>query len=101
MNIEEARGIAAQCWCDPETSSKVMDPVLAEAFAKRLMKMAEEPAVIRLARQTIAQAFAADPDFRRGYVDNVAMLLHDHCGITDYETRNRAGDDIVRLIFES
>ncbi len=101
MDMEEARGLAAQCWCDPETSSKTMDPVLAEAFARRLVQISEEPAVIRLARQAIAQAFAADPDFRRCYVDNVAMLLHDHYGITDYETRNKAGDDIVRLIFES
>lgn len=53
------------------------------------------------ARKTIAKAFEADPDFRDGYVANVAMLLHDRYGITDYDTRNKAGDDIVRLIFES
>lgn len=53
------------------------------------------------ARETIAAAFVADPEFRNSYVANVAMLLHDHYGITDYETRNKAGDDIVRLIFES
>ena len=101
MRIEEARGIAAQCWCDPETSHKVMDPDLAEAIARRIVRVSEEPAIIRLARQTIAQAFAADPDFRRSYVDNIAMLLHVHYGITDHEIRNRAGDDIVRLVFES
>ncbi len=56
---------------------------------------------IQQARQEIADAFKDDPDFRRSYVDNVAMLLHDHYGITDYETRNKAGDDIIRLIFES
>jgi len=53
------------------------------------------------ARRTIADAFKADPDFRRTYVDNIAMLLHDKYGITDMETRNQAGDDIVRLVFES
>ena len=53
------------------------------------------------ARQEIANAFAEDSEFRRTYVDNVAMLLHDRYGITNMETRNRAGDDIVRLIFES
>lgn len=34
--MDEARQIAAQCWCDKETNLKVMDPILAEAFAKRL-----------------------------------------------------------------
>lgn len=40
MSIEtwmpEARQIAAQCWCDPETSDRVMDPELAEAVARRI-----------------------------------------------------------------
>ena len=34
--MEEARGIAAQCWCDPETSDREMDVILAEAVAKRI-----------------------------------------------------------------
>lgn len=53
------------------------------------------------ARKTMADAFKADPDFRDGYVANIAMLLHDRYGITDYKTRNAAGDDIVKLVFES
>ncbi len=56
---------------------------------------------IEKARKTIADAFIADPFFRETYVANVAMLLSDRYGITDHETRNKAGDDIVRLIFES
>ena len=36
MWITVAREIAAQCWCDPETSDRVMDPVLAEAVAQRI-----------------------------------------------------------------
>lgn len=35
-NMEKARQVAAQAWCDPETSGVVMDPRLAEAFARRL-----------------------------------------------------------------
>jgi hypothetical protein len=35
--MEEARGLAAQCWCDEETRNTVMDPVLAEAVAKRIV----------------------------------------------------------------
>ena len=34
--MDEARQLAAQCWCDPETENRVMDPVLAEAVAKRI-----------------------------------------------------------------
>lgn len=34
--MREARELAAQCWCDPETRDRVMDAELAEAFAKRL-----------------------------------------------------------------
>lgn len=35
-NMEVARQIAAQAWCDPETSGIEMDVRLAEAFAKRI-----------------------------------------------------------------
>ena len=34
--MDLARQTAAQCWCDPQTSHLVMDPPLAEAFARRL-----------------------------------------------------------------
>jgi hypothetical protein len=34
--MNEARQIAAQCWCDEETKNTAMDPVLAEAVAKRI-----------------------------------------------------------------
>lgn len=51
-------------------------------------------------RKAYEQAFKSDPSFRQAYVDNVAMLLHDRHGITDYEARNRAADEIIRLVFE-
>ena len=38
-----AREKAAQIWCEPECSSIVMDTVLAEAFAKVLVKEMYEP----------------------------------------------------------
>jgi hypothetical protein len=34
--MEEAREIAAQCWCDVETSHIIMDSTLAEAVARRI-----------------------------------------------------------------
>jgi len=42
MTLQEARAIAAQCWCDPETSHIEMDVNLAEAFAKRLNVVFEQ-----------------------------------------------------------
>ena len=34
--MEEARLIAAQCWCDKETENIVINPILTEVFAKRI-----------------------------------------------------------------
>lgn len=40
--MEKALQIASQCWCDPETSHIVMNPALANAFAKRLARKMED-----------------------------------------------------------
>ena len=40
MKIEEAKAIAAMCWCGPATSDKIFDPVLAEAFANQIFAVA-------------------------------------------------------------
>jgi hypothetical protein len=34
--LEEARQLAAQCWCDEETKDIPMEPALAEAVARRI-----------------------------------------------------------------
>ena len=39
MNMESARGIVARCWGDPRVRSTVMDTVLAEVFAEKLMNL--------------------------------------------------------------
>lgn len=52
------------------------------------------------ARKTMRDAFEADKDFKRSYIANIAMYLHDHHGITDYKERNAAGEGILKLIFE-
>jgi len=54
---------------------------------------------IARARETMRNAFDADPDFKMVYIANIAMLLHDHYGITDYDKRNVAAEDILKLIF--
>lgn len=54
---------------------------------------------IKKARKTMRTAFDEDPDFKMSYIANIAMLLHDHHGITNYEKRNAAAEDILKLIF--
>jgi hypothetical protein len=39
MTIEEARELAAGCWCDHRTSILIMDTNLAEVFAELLMRV--------------------------------------------------------------
>ncbi len=66
-------------------------------------KHKEKMMTIKRARQTIAKAFKADPDFRHGYVANVACVIMDR--IPGYKRdpakRNEIADEIIRVIFES
>lgn len=55
--------------------------------------------LIKHARKVMCEAFEHDEDFRRAYVDNIAMLLHDRYDIINYEKRNNAAEDIMKLIF--
>ena len=52
------------------------------------------------ARVVMAKYLREDEGLRIVYVANVAMLLHDRYGITDYEKRNAAAEAILNLIFE-
>lgn len=63
-NIEEARLIAAQCWTDDETSNKTMDPVLAEAVAKRIARW-----------MRTADEYATNTEFYRDLVHKCAHRL--------------------------
>ena len=47
MATESSLQLAAQAWCTPETEKKVMDPVLAEAFANILDKAIENTKPLR------------------------------------------------------
>lgn len=64
MFIEEARQQAAQCWCDPETQDRVMDPALCEAVAKRIAAWMD----------TCAQAYR-NADFYRGIVTQIGEMF--------------------------
>ncbi len=103
MTIGEARGWAAQAWCTPSNSKKELDPDMADAFAEILVARIEEDRFvqkIRAARETLREAFEADPGWRLTYQANVAMLLHDRYGITGKAARNAAANDILNLIFD-
>ncbi len=50
------------------------------------------------ARKTIRDAFEADPGFKQGYIDNVAILLYDELGL-EKKKRDKIADRILRRIF--
>ena len=50
------------------------------------------------ARKVMREAFAADPEFRRTYVDNIAILMWDRLG-TPHEERNALAEEILDKIF--
>ncbi len=51
MNMESARGIVARCWGDPRVRSTVMDTVLAEVFAEKLMNLVNASDALYMAGQ--------------------------------------------------
>ena len=61
--MDEARIIAAQCWCTPETSGIEMNVELAEVFAQRLA------AWINTAAQNQRNA-----DYWHGRAENAALI---------------------------
>ena len=54
---------------------------------------------IAKARKTMRDALEKDEGLKISYVSNIAMLLHDRHGITDYDKRNQAAEDILKLVF--
>lgn len=62
--MDEARQVAAQCWCDDDTKDRVMDTVLAEAVAKRIA-----------AWMDTAMQFNRNEDFYRKLLDECAENL--------------------------
>lgn len=65
----------------------------------RSLKSFMKPDKIPKARKIFRDAFNKDSDFKMSYRANIAMLLHDHHGITNYDKRNRVAEDILNLIF--
>lgn len=66
------------------------------------MKFINKGNPIVKARRTMREAFIQDPGFELAYVANIAMLLYDHynkADFKDYNTRNQAAKDLLKLIF--
>ena len=75
--MDEARQLAAQCWCDPETEDRVMDPPLAEAVAKRIAAWMD----------TAAQN-QRNTDYYRGLLVRCGKTIGDRAFIADDGTRS-------------
>jgi len=59
------------------------------------------PRNISRARRIFVSAFKADPDFKQGYIANVAMLLYDRGWLKrPNEDMNEAAEAVLDLIFE-
>ena len=57
---------------------------------------------IKKAREVMRKAFEEDPDFKRTYIDNVAMYLYDNAfgmDMSHQPTRDPIAEGIVDLIF--
>ena len=70
--IEEAKGIAAHCWLEPETSDLVFDPALAEVIANRAAAWMD----------TAAQ-YARNAAYYRGLVERCGEAIGEKAFIAD------------------
>jgi len=75
--IDEARGLAAQCWCDPETEDRIMDAALCEAVARRIATWME----------TAAQN-QRNTDYYRGLLVKCGEAISDKAYIADDGSRS-------------
>lgn len=78
--------VAAQCWCDVTTEHLVMEPALAEAFARRLA--AQRGLAGQYARQVAAwmdtaRQSARDVAFYQGLLDACGAALGDAARVAD------------------
>ncbi len=70
--INEARQLAEQCWRDPDTKHKVMDPVLCESVANRIANWMD----------TAAQN-QRNTDYYRGLLERCGKAIGESAYIAD------------------
>jgi len=51
------------------------------------------------ARYVMMEHFCTDDDLERGYIANIAMFIHDRCGITDYKKRNELAKELFKKLY--
>ena len=94
-DIEMAREMAAQCWCDDETKHLVMEPALAEAVARRIDSWME-----------IAAEYARNAEFYHGLLMDCGRLLwpdtyiQDDGGVVDEPLALKIPEVLARRIGE-
>ncbi len=75
MELSRARELAAQAWQSQQCHDKVMDPVLADEFAKVLMANSYDTPEAAL--KTLKKAFKADAGFAWTWHCNIAAAMLD------------------------
>lgn len=80
--------------------SLTADSVEVQFTYNESVSIIEEKTPFQQARELMGREIFEDQDLLIGYQSNVAMHLHDHYGITDYETRNKAALEILEIIFK-
>ena len=98
--MEEARQLAAQCWCDPETAQTQMDVALAEAVARRIAGWMQtgalharneeywrDRALKAEAMPAAAPPSAAQPVawIQSNHLDNIRRDHRFHCSLADHK----------------
>lgn len=113
MQLDEARGIAAKVWLDPNHRRKVMDKGILDSFANILVDEVEkaklegvEPTISQ-ARAAFAKAFREDSGFRKSYEANIAeAIFADQSSETPGNLMSRSdcnllADELIKRIFET
>lgn len=83
--LTRGRILAGQCWCDPETHDRVMDPSLAEAFAKRVSVLIDR---LEYAWTIIANAGGGDWTKETKDWRHAAAKWRDECWHTTLDESN-------------
>ena len=96
MEIETARELVAQAWCQPTTEAIEMDVTLAEEFAKILAANSSKTTV-PVAMACLREAMK-DDHYANGWHANIAVLLTDE-GV-DYERAQERASGFMRLVFD-
>lgn len=75
MTMDEARGVAARIWCEPQHAGKVMDVEFAESIARKLSEVSNWEESARLSLKGL--------EYYRGLVVKIGELFGDAAKTAD------------------